>query len=212
MRYVLQVIVVTLLSVFSTAPLSQSMEDMLRAVENGEIKTVSGWLDRGLDVNTTDKLGNTILMLATRFGHRDMVTMLIERKAQVQRRSPAGDSALMMASLRGDVAMMDVLVKAGAEINHDGWTPLHYAAFEGSAEAARYLLSKGAEKNAVAPNGYTPLMIAARNGKAEAAKVLLYEDPDVNFRTESGDTALKIARERGMRELVGLLQRAGAVE
>jgi len=212
MNKVLQFVVATAFMLLSAAASSQSMEDMLRAVENGETRTVSTWLDRGLDVNTTDKLGNTILMLATRFGHRDMVMMLIDRKAQVQRRSPAGDSALMMASLRGDVGMMDLLVKAGAEINHEGWTALHYAAFEGSAEAAKFLLARGADKNAVAPNGYTPLMIAARNGKADAAKVLLYEDPDVNFRTESGDTALKIARQREMRELVGLLQRAGAVE
>ncbi len=212
MKNSLLLVVITCLIVFSTRASSQSMDDLLRAVESGEITTVSGWLDKGLDVNTTDQRGNTILMLASRLGHRAMVTMLLGRKANVKRRSPAGDTALMMASLRGDIVTMNELVTAGAEVIHDGWTPLHYAAFEGSEEAVKFLLKKGAEKNAVAPNGYTALMLAARKGKADAAKTLLYEDPDVNFRTETGDTALKIARERRMGELVELLRRAGAVE
>ncbi|MGE0873964.1 MAG: ankyrin repeat domain-containing protein [Burkholderiales bacterium] len=191
---------------------AQSLGELLQAVEKDDTRRVEVWLGKGLEVNSTDSAGNTILMLATRFGHRDMVRLLLARKADVRRRSPAGDTALMMASLNGDVRIMEDLVQAGAEINQEGWTPLHYAAFEGKADAARYLLAKGADKDAVAPNGYTPLMIAARNGKADVAKLLLYEDPDVNFRTDNGITALRIANERGMAELAELLRRAGAVE
>lgn len=207
-----QVFVYTVFAMFSMGTAAQSLGELLQAVEKDDTRRVEAWLDKGLEVNSTDSAGNTILMIATRFGHRDMVRLLLSRKADVRRRSPAGDTALMMASLNGDVRIMEDLVQAGAQINQEGWTPLHYAAFEGKSDAARYLLAKGADKNAVAPNGYTPLMIAARNGKADVAKLLLYEDPDVNFRTDSGLTALRIANERGMTELVDLLKRAGGVE
>lgn len=209
-KFLLPIVYWTLL--ISTPVHSQSLEDILQAVEAGQTRTVAGLLDKGLDANTTDKAGYSLLMLASRFGHREMVAMLIARKADVRRRSAVGDTALMMASLRGDLDTMKLLLEAGAEVKHEGWTPLHYAAFEGAAPAVRYLLEKGADKDAVAPNGYTPLMIAARNGKADAAKAILYEDPDVNFRTSTGETALKIARDRGMQELVELLRRAGGVE
>lgn len=212
MKKVPRLIVIAVFSVLSSALFAQSLEDLLGAVEKGQPKQVAALLDRGLDVNTTDKSGHSILMLAARMGHREVVSLLLSRKASLSRRSPVGDTALMMASLRGDLEIVRLLVGAGAEVNHEGWTPLHYAAFEGAADVARFLLEKGANKDAVAPNGYTPLMLAGRNGKAEAATVILYADPDVNFRTESGDTALKIARERGMAPLVELLRRAGAVE
>lgn len=188
------------------------MDQVIRALEDGHVALVTGWLDKGVDVNTTVKSGHNLLMLASRAGSRDIVALLLARKANVRQQSPQGDTALMMASLRGDVEVMKMLVSAGAELNHPGWTPLHYAAFEGASAAVKFLLDGGADKDAVAPNGYTALMLAARNGKAEAAMVLLYADPDVNFRTGDGITALRIAEEKGMKDVAELIRRAGGVQ
>ena len=104
------------------------------------------------------------------------------------------------------------MVDRGAELKPEGWTPLHYAAFAGQAEMIKFLLGKGADKNAEAPNGFTPLMMAARGGHLDAARVLLFEDPDVNHKTEAGESALKIAMQRDLKPMVELLRRAGAVE
>ena len=59
---------------------------------------------------------------------------------------------------------------------------MHYAAFENRPEVIKYLLSKDAKKDALAPNGFTALMLAARNGHIEAAIVLLYADADVGIK------------------------------
>lgn len=190
-----------------------SYEKMLSAVEAGEIDTVRALLGRGMDPNTTDPRGNSILMIAARKGDETIVALLIGRRANVGQRSPAGDTALLMACLNGNVPTVRRLLEAGGVLNpKQGWSPLHYAAFAGRPGAAKLLLDRGADKDAVAPNGYTALMLAARNGKAEVAKIILYRDPDVNFRTGSGETALKIARKRDMKELEELLIRSGAVE
>jgi ankyrin repeat protein len=201
------------LSVFSSAFAQTSYEKMLRAVQEGDFKEVKLLLDRGMDPNTTDPKGHSILMIAARKGEAEIVSLLVSRRANVGQRSPSGDTALLMASLNGDLGIIRRLLEAGGELNPaQGWTPLHYAAFAGKAEAAKLFLERGADKDAIAPNGYTPIMLAARNGHLEAARVILYADPDVNYRTPAGDTALRIARKRDMKELADLLVQAGAVE
>lgn len=151
-------------------------------------------------------------MIASRLGHESLVALLVERKADVARRSPQGDSALMMASLKGHLGVARILVERGAPVSQEGWAPLHYAAFEGRDQMVRFLLDKGAEKDALAPNGYTALMLAARNGHADAARILLQDDADFRIQSPDGATALKIAQARNDRALVELLKRAGAVD
>jgi ankyrin repeat protein len=108
--------------------------------------------------------------------------------------------------------VVKLLVENGAQISQSGWAPIHYAAFEGRTEVLKYLLGKGADKNALGANGFTALMLAARGGHLESARVLLYEDADVGIRGPAGETALGIAKSRKNLELEALLKRAGAVD
>ena len=190
----------------------QAFDELLKAVNGGDVKTVADFLDKGLDPNTTDREGQTLLMTASRLGHLELVKLLIARRASVTRQSPHGDTALNFAALKGHVAVAELLITHGGDLKPRGWTPLHYAAFEGRAEIVKLLLSKGAEKDALAPNGYSALMLAARGGHLEAARALLYEDADVSIKGPDGQTALTIARAKKGRELEELLKRAGAVE
>ena len=213
MQCVSQAIVILAMIIANSGAYAQTYDELLQAAQLGDTKSVERLLDRGLDPNTADAKGNTILMIASRLGYRDLVWSLIRRKASVRKRSPFGDTALMMASLRGDREIARMLVEfGGAELNHDGWAPIHYAAFENHAEVIRYLVAKGADKDALAPNGYNALMFAARGGHLEAAKALLYEDANVRVKGPAGETALQIALKRNHAELAELLRRAGAVE
>lgn len=192
---------------------AQTLEDSLRAALEGDLVTVQRLVERGTSPDTSDQEGNSLLMLAARAGHVTVVSYLLARKATVNARSRFGDTALLAASLKGHVEVAKVLLAGGAELNPPGWTPLHYAAFEGRAEMVKFLLDKGAGKNAVAPNEYTPLMLAVRNGHEEAARALLYGDPDVNYKTRvTGETALILATKKGAASVVELLKQAGAME
>jgi ankyrin repeat protein len=212
LRKCLSYLVVCTLLMASGLATAQSLEDVLRAATDGDLVTLQKLIERGTSPDTSDPDGQTLLMLAARSGHLKVVQYLVEQKASVTRKSKVGDSALMVASLKGHVPVARFLIERGAEVNPPGWTPLHYAAFEGQAAMITFLLSKGADKDVPAPNEYTALMLAIRGAHEEAARTILYADPDVRYKTSAGDTAMKLAIQKGYAPIVDLLKRAGAVE
>lgn len=207
----IRVLAAALMLALAGAVWGQSLDRFNQYVVQGDAKALAGLLDKGMDPDTTDSAGNTALMIASRMGHKDMVAVLITRKAHVARRSVHGDTAVNLAALNGHTEIVRMLVEAGAEVSPaTGWGPLHYAAFENRPEIVKYLIAKGANKDALAPNGYTALMLAARGGHVDAATVLLYEDADLGIKAPGGETALSIATEKKNEEMVKLLKRAGA--
>ena len=96
----------------------------------------------------------------------------------------------MLAVLRGHDAVAQTLLKAGAAVNHDGWAPLHYAAFEGREGMLDALFAAGADVNALAPNKATALMLAARNGHIGVVRRLLaLPQIDLNALNDTGLSA-----------------------
>jgi uncharacterized protein len=192
---------------------AQALQELLHAVEEGNVKRTLFYLDRGLDPNSCNADGTTILMIASRLGNAELASTLIARKASLTRQTRSGDTALMMASLGGHLDMVKLLVDAGAPVEMgNGWQAIHYAAFSGSSEIVRFLLEHGADKAAIAPNSYTPLMLAVRNSHTEAARLLLLEKPQLEQRGLDGETALTIAQRLGDSSMVELLKDAGATQ
>lgn len=185
---------------------ADAYEDSLSAASLGNDGDLVQLLNRGMDTETVDGSGNTLLILAARDGHLSTVDLLIKRRAKVAARNFAGDSALMMAVLKGETAVVQRLLEAGAPINHSGWTPLMYAAFEGRADLVDLLLGKGAEINARSPNQSTPLMLAARNGHLDAVRRLLKAGADPDLRNDQGFTAESWAVGNGNTDAADLIK------
>ena len=187
-------------------------DDMLKAVLDNHTDEAVALLDRGMDPNTADAEGSTLLMLAARNGNAELVDQLILRRAKVAARNRYGDDALLLASFRGFLPVVKLLVAGGAPVNRsEGWQPLVYAAFNGHVDIMAYLLEHGAEVNGASDNGTTALMVAARNGHPEVVRLLLKHHPDVDNINEAGGTALKWAVAANNTEIADLLRKAGAV-
>ena len=94
----------------------------------------------------------------------------------------------------------------------DGFTPLHYAAFFGTAEVAALLLAQGADPGAVAENEMRvqPLHSAAAVQATETARLLLDAGADPNARQEGGFRPIDAAVQSGNEELYALLVERGA--
>ena len=191
---------------------AQSLEKLLEAVELGKAKEVAALLEQGLDVNSTGPQGQTILMAASRLGHLELVRLLIARKANPNRQSPTGDTALMMASLGGHLEIVKLLDGSGAEISSRGWTALHYAAFSGATDIVRFLVARGAARDAIAPNWDTPLTLAIRSGHLAAANALVSLGANVSHHDKDGQSVLSLAKVKGYTDLAEALRRAGATE
>lgn len=184
---------------------ADSYEDALSSARLGDTRQLVDLLNRGIDADTVDAQGNTLLILAAREGHAATVSALLRYRPRVSHRNLAGDSALMLAALRGHGDVVDVLLDAGAELDHDGWTPLMYAAFEGRLGILERLLAHGADVNAVAPNGSTALMFAARNGHLEVVRRLLDTDIDLDQQNDRGFTAETWAASNGNTTIAELI-------
>ena len=194
------------ISVHSTLVLAGAYEDMLHAIRTDNQWAVTDLLKRGMDIDTVSPEGETLLMLASREGKPSVVKVILAGKPKIQTKSPRGESALMLLCLKGELELAKMLIKRDADINHPGWTPLHYAATGGHTAIIQLLLDESAYIDAESPNGSTPLMMAARYGNDKAVQLLLSEGADHQLKNQLGLTALDFAVQGRRPESIKLLQ------
>ena len=184
-------------------------EDYFKALEIDAANIVSGLLLQGFDPNERDAQGQVGLYLALRSESWAVVDALLKHPGvQIDAVNAAGETPVMMAALRGQVELTRRFLERGAQINREGWTPLHYAASSIEPGVVSLLLDRGAAIDARSPNGTTPLMMAARYGAIDAADLLRKRGADASLRNERGLTAADFALAAGRDTLAQRLQAA----
>ncbi|KFB69243.1 ankyrin repeat domain-containing protein [Candidatus Accumulibacter vicinus] len=184
-------------------------EDMEEALISGDTPWAIQLINRGMDVNSVDVLGNTLLMQTVQRSNMDFFDYLLKRRARINTRNRNGETALSLAAYKGKLPFVKRLVEAGADVNLYGWPPLIYASFNGHAAVVDYLLKKGAEVNATTDNGSTALLFAARFGHLEVVELLLQNNADPNLANERGATAIDWALKTENTDIADLLRKAG---
>lgn len=156
--------------------------DFFDAVILGDGGRVEEFLegDPGL-VDEHSPQGFTALGLAAFFGHRDLLKLLLERgsKVDVPARNPMRVRPLHSAVAHDDedaaFAMSRRLLEEGADVNavqESGFTPIHQAAYRGSARLTELLLEHGADVTPTTDEGLTPAEMAADRGYPDVAGMI----------------------------------------
>lgn len=117
--------------------------------------------------------------------------------------APVYASEIHDASDKGDTAEVKTLLSKQPDLvnakNEKGSTPLHLASFKGHLEAAKLLLEKGADIEAVNGGGFTPLQLAAYGGHRDVVEFLIDKGSNINaINKQTGMTALDFAFMREM--------------
>lgn len=158
-------------------------------------------------------LGQTPLMVSSRYGQLGIVRMMLERGYNPNRMNKAGVTALQLAISHGHESIVQELLAKGADVNIEGpqGTALHEALRTYHKGIIQFLLENGANPNIEAPIVGTVLIEAVTSGDHYITKLLLEYGADVNLPiTMQGRTALFEAADRGEEEIVRILLEFGA--
>lgn len=117
----------------------------------------------------------------------------------------ANDVALIEALLADDHAKID-------EQDARGYSPLMFAAYSGSLEAAKLLLERGANPNGTDFAGNSILMGAAFKGHLPLVRCLLAHGADPTLKNAAGLDAYGFALQFGRSDVLPLLTSASSTE
>ena len=191
----------------SISSIAGSFEDFFTAIRNDEVKVISNLFERGFDPNTVNLQGEPAILNSLKLGSLKSFEFIVHHpKTNLNVRNSHGESALMLVCLKGELELAKMLIKRDADINHPGWTSLHYAASGGHTAIIQLLLDQSAYIDAESPNGTTPLMMAARYGNEKAVQLLITEGADWKLKNQLGLTALDFAVQGRRAEAIKLLQ------
>ncbi len=89
--------------------------DLFDAVEFGDREYAEVLLDAlDVDVDAQDLAGTTILMLASGYGHLEIVRLILGRGADPNLQDKQGRTALRRAGESGHLGVVEILKQAGA--------------------------------------------------------------------------------------------------
>ncbi|MAA98473.1 MAG: hypothetical protein CMN86_09280, partial [Stappia sp.] len=172
-------------------------------------------IEKGTEIEASDKNGGRALMLAAGKGHIEVCKLLIEKGAEIEASDSNGFRTLMIAAVKGQKEVCELLIEKGAEIeaaNKGGVRALMLAAGKGHIEICRLLIEKGAEIEATNGDegGARALMLAANNGHKEVCELLIEKGAEIEAANGGGFRALMLAAHKGHKEVCVLLIDRGA--
>ena len=187
------------------------------AAGEGQINVVELLIKRGCRIDPVDKNGWTPSIYATACGHVQTVQLLEQllNKPRVEKYSivsvdSRGRRALLFAAASGDIHLMEILAEQGLDVNmsdHEGLTPLHFAATNGQLGSVRTLLRLGGRESMtkVANKCGTPLHQAIAGGHKDIVSLLLNEGCPINVVDSKGENVLHCAARFGQIHMIKML-------
>ncbi|MFC0605543.1 ankyrin repeat domain-containing protein [Winogradskyella pulchriflava] len=181
---------------------------LLAAPTDEELKLVSYFQSKGLDINSKDNSGNGIFNYVARTGNTPLMNTLLAKDIK------GTDQAFLFTAFgsRGHINTLSAYeylesVDLNPNVaNDEGVTPLHVvASINKDLEVLNYLLDKGLDVNSRDNDGNTAFINAASRNDLSVLKTLILKVKDINVSNNKGETALALAVKYNSAEVVEFL-------
>ena len=189
------------------------------AAARGDVVDIEKRVASGEDREAVDSRLRTPLHVAVYGKQHDAARALIRLGADPNKFEIDRYDIITIAAVAGEVPMLKLALEGGGNpkaitSRYDG-TALIAAAHIGHAEVVRTLIAAGAPLDHVNNLQWTALIesiVLGDGGKnhTETLRALVEAGANLNIPDGSGSTPLKLARNRGFREMVAILEKAGA--
>ncbi len=194
---------------------------LINASNEGYIDIVKHLIKKGVDINSTSKIGNTALHLAAFNGHIEVVKELLKNPTCVMTMfNQKGYTPLQLAiasnadletkkNIIHEFKLKGIIINAHTTF---GYGPLHVAAANNKHEIIPFLIENGADINSKTDDKFenTPLIIACILGYSEVVKVILSTGADVDILSTQKMASIDYAAEKGYTNIVKDLLTNGA--
>ncbi|MEY0232849.1 ankyrin repeat domain-containing protein [Providencia manganoxydans] len=194
-------------------------QEFLSAAEQGNLDILKSCLEKGVDINITNRQGRTAIVNASLNKHYECVKFLINAGADINKQDQTCFNPFLLSCLNNDLTLLRIILPAKPNLDlltRFGGVGITPASEKGHVEIVRELLEK-TEINVNHTNfvGWTPLLeaIVLNDGgekQQQIVKLLLDHGANPHMTDKYGKKPLELAREKGYHEIAELLIAAGA--
>ena len=138
------------------------------AVDSGHIESIEMLLNEGVNVNSEDDQGWSVLDQALASNNKECIDLIKSKGGKSN-----ANKSIFIASGIGDLEAVKIHLESGVDVNlkdDSGWTALHYASDRKN--VASLLIQKGAKLNAMNADDDTPLDKAIEWEDSETADLI----------------------------------------
>ena len=197
----------------------QAYTGLHAAAATGDVAKIEGLIKSGANLEARDARQRTPLHVAVFMHRHDAARALLRLKADPNVLDDRKYDIVTIASVDNDVPMLKIAIEGGCKATnitspYDG-TALIAAAHLGHAEVVRTLIAAKAPLDHVNNLRWTALIesiVLGNGGKnhTDTLDALVKAGANVNLADGNGATPLTLAKGRGYKEMIAILEKAGA--